>query len=472
MRRAKTTSLQNKALGLGLLVTLAVLALTDIVILGTPSKLLVRQWDQMHEHILQDWRRMCARALAGKSSQLLPRLAEIMLMGPLRIDSAYLEGPHDQFIAHSDPQAGARGAAQWRQSLSPGAFVDRRLAVTLPDGSRGWAGIVYPAPGESEIRGIAEDQRRGLMLPLVLAHVLVLLLVGGVSVVVVRTIVRPLRRLTDAVREVSRGDFTSQVQVSGSGELADLEQDFNAMARRLDEIERLKSNFLGKITHDLRNPLSAVMGHAELLLRGIKGALTPGQKQSIEAIHRNSQALAELITNILDMTKMEAGRMEYAMSETDLGELLGSVAALMQDQAERFGVTLKTETPPDLPRLSADPKALRRVITNLVSNALKFTPSGGSVTLTAEKPADGEWLRVAVRDTGIGIPREKLGSVFAKFMTIHETADLPRRVPPGTGLGLAICKEIVEGHGGRIMVESEAGRGSVFSFLLPAKAAA
>lgn len=466
----KAARLQNKAVGLGMLLAAVALGITDAAFFFAHGRSIVGGWEAMHERPLQEWTRMCRETLQSGETELLPRLARVVLLGPLRIEDVYLAGPEGRFIIHSDPASRAWGLEEWRKSLPGRGLLERHRSIRLRDGSQAWAGIVYQVPRKSRIHQMVVRQQKGMIPVVLLANALIFLLVMGVAIVISRTIIRPVQALAVAAREVSRGNFAAQVLVSGADEMAVLEQDFNAMARRLGEIERLKSDFLAKVTHDLRTPLGAIMGYAQLLRMEILGPVHESQREAFDAILRSTKHLGELVNNILDMTQIEAGRMRYAKSKVDIAKLIEAEVALMQGQTRQNGVALTTELPSSLPECAADPQALRRVILNLLSNALKFTPTGGAVSISAAGLPDGG-IRVEVKDTGIGIPAAKLGSVFSKFTPIHESKDLPRSAI-GTGLGLAICKEMIEGHGGRIGVESEAGKGSRFFFTLPPPAGA
>jgi signal transduction histidine kinase len=243
----------------------------------------------------------------------------------------------------------------------------------------------------------------------------------------------------------------------------DQDRKFDAMARRLAELEEIKDAFLEKIGHDLRTPLAAILGHAKVLSAGYQGPLSPEQLKTVEAIVRNGQRLDSLLENILDLAMLERGRMPIKPGLLYLRPCVESVLDAMRQRAEEFEVGLDFSAVPDV-RVLADENALWRILANLVSNALKFTPSGGEVFV--------EWAsvdghdRIAVRDTGVGIPANRFRLLFKKFSQVPETRDLARR-GKGTGLGLAICKELAELHGGRVGVESSLGRGSTFYFTLP-----
>ncbi|MCX5787762.1 MAG: HAMP domain-containing sensor histidine kinase [Elusimicrobia bacterium] len=227
----------------------------------------------------------------------------------------------------------------------------------------------------------------------------------------------------------------------------------------------MKDSFMAQITHDLRSPLSALMSHAQVIANGYSGPLTDRQREGLAIISQSAGYLAELIENILDLTRLESGRAEFEPAELDVGSEVSGVLTLLQARADEFKVGLASQVLPGAERAYADEQAFRRVLTNLVANALNFTPAGGRVTVTANRSRAGA-VAVAVADTGLGIPEERLHSLFVKFSQVPETKNKVR-FTRSTGLGLVICKRIVEAHGGRIWVESEYQKGSTFSFTLP-----
>lgn len=464
-QRRRRASLLGKALRIGLATAFGALLFVDGAFLFMQSTHQWRQWGSMHDRVLDDWVAVCRHELPSGRLDDLQVAARRVTAGPLAVDYAYLADPDGRILAHSDPSAAGSTLERWSASLKGQRSLERRAAIELPGGRRGWAVIGYPAASDANVGEIVRKQRLEMMPPVIAASLLMLLLVGAISILVARTIIRPVESLAHAARRIAGGDLSAQVEESGDDELAALQADFNTMARRLRELDELKAQFLAKITHDLRTPLSGIRGHAELLRMELKGPLKQAQQDSVTAIVRSTDSLAGLVNNILDMTTIEAGRMIYRKQDVDVAELLSSVAALMRGQAEQYEVALTVRLDEELPRVKADPEALRRVITNLVSNALKFTPKGGEVTLAARR--DGSGVRVSVSDTGIGIPPDKRAALFSKFAQIHESKQLPRSAP-STGLGLAICKELVEAHGGRIAVESEPGRSTTFFFTLPA----
>ncbi|MDI6875000.1 ATP-binding protein [Candidatus Solincola sp.] len=235
--------------------------------------------------------------------------------------------------------------------------------------------------------------------------------------------------------------------------------------RQLEELNRLKNRFMASVTHELKTPLNAVIGFSELLMSGAYGEINDDQRKYLENIYTSGKHLLSLISDILDYTQAQAGHLSLQLEDTETESLLVSTLELMRREADRRGIelSLKMEDPPA--RVTADSRRLRQIILNLLSNALKFTPSGGSVLLRATS-ADGELL-VEVSDTGIGIKPEDREKLFHEFSQVGEAA----HAVGGTGLGLALSKQLVELHGGRIWMTSEFGKGTTFSFTIPARPA-
>ena len=241
-------------------------------------------------------------------------------------------------------------------------------------------------------------------------------------------------------------------------------------AERLREVDRLKSQFLANMSHELRTPLNSIIGFSRVILKGIDGPINPVQEQDLTAIHASGQHLLSMINAILDLSKIEAGKMEIAVEHVKLTSLVESVLPTAQGLLKEKSITLKVEIPVGLPDLLADPLRLRQVLINLLSNAAKFT-SAGSITLSAGMqtgPQGQPEARLAVSDTGAGISAEDQAKLFERFSQVDAS---PTRETAGSGLGLSICRALVELHGGRIGVESERGKGSTFWFTLPVGAA-
>ncbi len=232
--------------------------------------------------------------------------------------------------------------------------------------------------------------------------------------------------------------------------------------RELEVANRHKSEFLANMSHELRTPLNSIIGFSDVLLERMFGEVNEKQAEYLEDIRSSGEHLLSLINDILDLSKIEAGRMELALSTFDPGATLENTVALVRERAARTGVELDLEVDDRLTAWTADERKFKQIVLNVVSNAVKFTPQGGKVTVRASCNDGG--MEVAVTDTGIGIAPQDQALVFEEFRQVG--ADYTTKVE-GTGLGLALTKKLVELHGGRIWVESDKGKGSTFTFTLP-----
>ncbi|MEW5941109.1 MAG: PAS domain S-box protein, partial [Chloroflexota bacterium] len=237
--------------------------------------------------------------------------------------------------------------------------------------------------------------------------------------------------------------------------------------KEMREADRLKSQFLANMSHELRTPLNSIIGFSRVILKGIDGAITDLQQQDLLAIHNSGQHLLGLINDILDLSRIEAGKMELTFDEVHLPELINSVMSTVTGLVRDKPIQLAREIPAELPTVRADSMRIRQVLLNLLSNAAKFTDEG-SITVTAlvmDKPGERQEIMVRVADTGPGISPEDQKKLFQPFSQVDAS---PTRKTGGTGLGLSISNHLVQMHGGRMGVESDTGKGSVFYFTLPA----
>ena len=229
-----------------------------------------------------------------------------------------------------------------------------------------------------------------------------------------------------------------------------------------DTANRAKSAFLANMSHELRTPLNAVIGFSELLEQQIFGGLNEKQTSYVGNVLVSGRHLLQLVNDILDISKVEAGRMDLQYERTPIGSIIDVVRSVIHAVAAKKGIDLEVEVPPSLPEVNVDPGRIKQVLYNLISNAIKFTPRGGMVRLAAR--ADEQNLVVTVSDTGVGIAREDLPRLFREFEQLRQPGGVR---PEGTGLGLALTRRLVELHGGRVEVESTLGNGSTFSVHLP-----
>jgi PAS domain S-box-containing protein len=234
-------------------------------------------------------------------------------------------------------------------------------------------------------------------------------------------------------------------------------------AIELDKANRLQADFTAMIVHDLRSPLMSIMSIAALLEDGLFGKMTAEQKKWVSKINVNSSELGNLVSDILDLSKLEAGRIEVVKQSIDLGDFMKTSLETFLPVAKEKQISLKIKPISGIDKIEADPRRLDQVLQNLVSNAMKFTPEGGKIEVGAKRIGSNE-VRIWVKDSGIGIAPDEISSLFQKY---HQMSNANSGGGKGTGLGLLICKMIVEAHGGSIQVESDLGKGSTFTVTIP-----
>lgn len=314
-----------------------------------------------------------------------------------------------------------------------------------------------------------------------------------------KSLVMPVIRLRDAVSEFEKGNFSTRTDIKSRDEIGELSEGFNQMAQalnatfeekkrlmegleekvtertaRLEEARmmaeaanRSKSDFLANMSHELRTPLNAVMGFSEVMRDGLAGPVTEEQKEYLTDILESGEHLLSLINDILDLTKIEAGKIELEFREFDLKELIERALIMFKEKSVKHKMELGNEVDPEIGAVVADERRVKQVLFNLLSNAFKFTPDNGRITVRARKiPGEPGQIECSVEDTGPGIKEEDISRLFKPFEQLEA---MLTKEHGGTGLGLALCKKIVELHDGRIWVESEFGRGSRFIFRLPAR---
>jgi signal transduction histidine kinase len=283
------------------------------------------------------------------------------------------------------------------------------------------------------------------------------------------SLIAPIQRIDDRLAAIASGDFSGRVEVENRDELGALGVNVNRMN---DELRRLyteleaaskhKSEFLANMSHELRTPLNAIIGFSQVLRDEMVGSVNEKQAEYLEDIISSGNHLLSLINDVLDLSKVEAGQVELQVHPFSLREALERGVVMVRERATEDGVRVEFAADPEVDVVDGDERRIKQVIFNLLSNAVKFTPAGGEVDVSATR-VNGE-VRVSVADTGPGVAPEDRDRIFEEFQQSETGVGLRE----GTGLGLALSKRFVELHGGRIWLESEPGRGSTFTFALPA----
>ncbi|MEW6431275.1 MAG: ATP-binding protein [Myxococcota bacterium] len=238
---------------------------------------------------------------------------------------------------------------------------------------------------------------------------------------------------------------------------------------RLKELDRMKSAFLATVSHELRTPLTSIIGYSEMLAEGLAGALNDEQVDYVRTIMEKGETLLKLISSILDISQIEAGKVRLNFEPMDAQELVSSSVSSVKPQATKKGVSLEAKMPSTMPQVLGDRDRLRQVVVNLLANAVKFTPKGGKVSATLtevmhQPDLNAPGYRIIIEDSGVGIAADQFDKIFQSFYQVDSSST---REYGGAGIGLAIVKSFVEGHGGVVRVASEVGHGSRFTLILP-----
>ena len=324
---------------------------------------------------------------------------------------------------------------------------------------------------QAEVAQSIEDSRqayaRSQAIVLAFAGIsLVLALVLGLALGF--SIIRPIRAIGSRVERIAAGDFSDHVRVDNRDELGALAANIDRMNDQLGRLygdleaaNRHKSEFLSNMSHELRTPLNAIIGFSEVLLQRLFGELNERQADYLQDILESGRHQLALVNDVLDLSKVEAGRMELQLSKFSLQAVIDNGIAMLRETAARSGVVLEVECDPRIDTIEADERKVRQVLFNLLSNAVKFTSKGGTVRVRTEARTDA--VEISVDDTGVGIAPEDQGRIFEEFRQAKEGTSLEG----STGLGLTLAKRFVELHGGAMSLRSTVGQGSTFMFVLP-----
>jgi signal transduction histidine kinase len=301
--------------------------------------------------------------------------------------------------------------------------------------------------------------RKAVNSALLKAGIAAILAAGAVSWLVSQQVTRPLRQVAAASHHIAEGHFEQRIPQRRKDELGELIGSFNHMAARLAETETMRQQLIADVSHELKTPLASIKGYMEGLQDGVIAA-TP---ETFEIIHHEADRLQRLVYDLQELSRVEAGAFHLDRHPADLGPVVSAVAARLSPQYADKNVTLVSDPPSALPKVLADQDRVEQVLTNLLGNALQYTPTGGCVKVSLT-PIDS-MLRVSVQDTGLGLTSEDLTRIFQRFYRVDKSRS---RRSGGSGIGLTIARHLVEAHGGQIWVESPGpGQGSTFYFMLP-----
>jgi signal transduction histidine kinase len=324
-------------------------------------------------------------------------------------------------------------------------------------------GILVPMrmPFEGRPRELEFIERTNLTLfyGALIGAVIALLL----GVLLSRTLTRPIRELTDAAHAISQGELSQQVSVRSKDELGELAQAFNKMSSELSRSVNARKQMTADIAHELRTPLSLILGHAEAVHDGV----LPPTRENFEIIREEAERLEHLVNDLRTLSLADAGELTLAPQIIEPERLLHEVASLYQFETQRKNISLELDVAAPLSTIEVDPGRMTQVLTNILDNALRHTPDGGRIILRAKQVNDQ--VQIAVQDSGPGIKAEDLDRIFERFYRTDSARQRDSDSSGGSGLGLPIAKSIVQAHGGQLSAESEAGKGLKVIIKLPGK---
>ncbi len=390
------------------------------------------------------------------SRQAGARVVFIDDQGTVVGDSVRVGGLLNQTLEHEDVRMALDGEVS--SSTTYSERIDqqiKQMAIPVREENDAIIGVIFLSTSLEDVHQTLADIRIFLFLSTVLA----MAIVGGGSIALARRFTGPLEELTTAAKKMSEGKLDQHIEFSSGDEIGRLADQFNVMAKRLNYYTNNLKKFAADVAHEVRTPLTTM----SLLTKALKehDMDQQQQKEFVEDLDNELERLVQLVNDLLELSKLEKNQVEF--EEVTLNFLLRDMIRENKYRFKQAGVDLIDFIPDEMLKVSAVPMQLRQVVSNLLDNAMNYTPSGGSVTLSLYRE-DNEVIAM-VKDTGSGIPKEDQSFIFERFYRVDQARS---REGGGTGLGLAIVSEIVAKHNGRVWVESEVGRGSSFYFALPA----
>jgi signal transduction histidine kinase len=345
------------------------------------------------------------------------------------------------------------------------------VALSETDGGEVLGYLLLSFPDPRGPLGRLEEQFLGRMRSILLIGAALAVALGLVlGVLLSRSLTAPLQRLAMAARAVAAGDLDHRVREEGSAEIVEVAEAFNEMTTALGASERQRQNMVADVAHELRTPLTVIQGNLRAILDGVY----PLDESEVARLYDESRLLSRLVDDLRELAQADAGQLRLNLRPTDVGPVIESTVENLAPGAEELGIELDAQVPEGLPPVEADADRVAQVLRNLLANALRHTPDGGSVTVSASLADDA--LEIAVAGTGEGISPEDLPRVFERFWRA-DPARARATAPPrshagpkpvnGTGLGLSVAQSLVEAQGGRLWAESIPGQGSTFRFTLP-----
>jgi len=454
---------------------IAVILGVSIFLFIAEKRLLIREMEENQKNIINGLAQVGKESIITNDEILL--INYVNLVKKTRgVVYAMVSSPQGKILAHTDVSflgTIANDAIAIKARLSNELvnqsyvskekenILDMALPIFINQNKMGIARIGF---SEDTLHNIVEETLRKTR-KRIFGVAVVMLIIGFIgAIIIAQMMTKPIKQMAKGAELIGQGKLDTTIAVKSKDELGSLARDLNKMSRQLKEIDQMKSDFVTSVTHELRSPLTSLTMYIDLFLKGGAGELNDKAKKFLTIMERSNNRLSRFIDDLLDMAKIERGKMEIKKEPLGILPIVSETVQLMKPQADEKDIEITMDISDNLPLVFVDGDRTRQIITNLLSNSIKFTPEKGKVSIKIQD--EGEHVQVSISDTGIGIPPEQINRIFDKFEQVREVRERVKG-PKGTGLGLAIVKSLVEAQGGKIWVESEVDKGSTFYFTLP-----
>ncbi len=470
---------------------LVILSVTGVSVFlyYTERKVLLKEMAEKEEATVQQLAQIGREAILVKDDLLLLNYVTLIKKTAPAVIYAFIQNTQGKILAHTDPLQIEKmdSTPAMEKALKAEGVVKQRHTMIID-----FASPVYLGKNKVAVArvGFSSDKLQELVSQSLSRTKLRIYGVAFVSVFIgliiaffmARTMTHPIQTLSAGSAEIGKGNFDYRMEITRSDELGQLAGTFNKMAEQLKQLDEMKRDFISSVTHELRSPLAAIESYINMMLKQLEVGQSPlhplrrggeerGEfdwKDNFLRVKKNTIRLGRFINDLLDVAKIEAGKLDVKLMNMDYLPVVKDIVELFVPKAAEQKIKLGYEIENNIPRVYGDEDRLRQVITNLIGNALKFTPEGGEikVNVRTNKAGDKNIIETSVSDTGYGIPLDMIDRIFSKFEQVKSHRDIVKG-QKGTGLGLTIAKAIVEMHGGKIRVESVVNKGTTFFFTLP-----
>ncbi len=454
---------------------IAVILGVSIFLFIAEKRILIQEMEENQKNLIKGLAQVGKESLITKDEILL--INYVNLIKKTRgVIYAMVTGPQGKVLAHTDVSIlgtiandtvaiRARSSNELVTQLYLGKekqnILDMALPIFINQNKVGIARIGFSQDGlHNIVKEMLRKTRRRIF-----GVAIVMLIIGFIgAIILAQMMTKPINQMAKGAQLIGQGKLDTTIAVKSKDELGSLARDLNNMSRRLKEIDQIKNDFLASVTHELRSPLTSLTVYIDLFFKGAAGELNAKAKKFLTIMKRSNNRLSRFIDDLLDMAKIERGKMDIKREPLGILPIVSETVQLIKPQADEKAIEITMDIPDSLPLVFVDGDRTRQIITNLLNNSIKFTQEKGRVSIKVQD--EKEYLQLSISDTGIGIPADQIGKIFDKFEQVREAREKIKG-PKGTGLGLAIVKSLVEAQGGKIWVESEVGTGSTFYFTLP-----